>query len=60
MQTNPIPGTSDPQTAPTALDPELLALADPNGEVLMTAEPPTFVQRAAVPVEVGLAEPGGG
>lgn len=57
MQTNPVPGTSDPYPAPTALDPELLALADPAGEVLMSAEPPTFVQRASVPVDVALAEP---
>ena len=59
MQTNPIPGSSDPQT-PAVLDPELLALADPTGEVLMIADPPTFVQRAAVPVEIGLAEPAAG
>ncbi|HEX4727157.1 MAG TPA: hypothetical protein VH298_05135 [Jatrophihabitans sp.] len=59
MQTSPIPGTSDPQTALAALDPELLALADPDREVLMAVEPPTFVQRAAVPIEVGPAEPGG-
>lgn len=55
MQTNPIPGSSDSQPA---LDPELLALADPDGEVLMTAEPPSFVQRAAVPVDAALSEPG--
>lgn len=56
MQTNPIPGSSDPQPA---LDPTLLALADPDGEVLMSAEPPTFVQRAAVPVDVAFSEPAG-
>ena len=59
MQTNPTPGSGDPQI-PAVLDPELLALADPTGEVLMTADPPTFVLRAAVPVEIGLAEPAGG
>jgi hypothetical protein len=56
MQTNPMTSTSDPQPA---LDPDLLALADPDGEVLMTTEPPTFVQRAAVPVDVALTEPSG-
>jgi hypothetical protein len=56
MQTTPTPGSTDPQAV---LDPELLALADPDGEVLMAAEPPTFVQRAAVPVDVALAEPAG-
>jgi hypothetical protein len=56
MQTNPIPGTSDPHPA---LDPELLALADPDGEVLMATEPPAFVQRAAVPVDVAFPEPAG-
>ena len=59
MQTNPILGTSDPLPAPATLDPELLALADPAGEVLLIAEPPTFVQRASVPVEVALTEPAG-
>ena len=57
MQTNPIPGTSDSHLAIAALDPELLALADPAAEVLMSAEPPPFVQRAAVPVDVALADP---
>jgi hypothetical protein len=57
MQSTPVPGSSDRPAAP--LDPELLALADPNGEVLMAAEP-SFVQRAAVPVDIGLPEPGAG
>ncbi|HET6209947.1 MAG TPA: hypothetical protein VFD94_06175 [Jatrophihabitans sp.] len=57
MQSPPVPGSSDRPAAP--LDPELLALADPNGEVLMAAEP-SFVQRAAVPVDIGLPEPGAG
>ena len=58
MQTNTAATTSDSQPAPGTLDPDLLALADPAGEVLMAVEPPTFVQLAAVPVEIGVTEPG--
>lgn len=53
---NPVPSPTDPVTAPATLAPELAALADPGGEVLMSAEP-AFVQRAAFPVD---AEPATG
>ena len=60
MQDDPLHNMSDPATPPAALNPEMLALADPNGEVLLAVEP-AFVQRAAVPVDTGAAlEPGGG
>lgn len=37
---------------PAVLDPDLVDLADPEREVLLSVQP-TFVQRAAVPFDVG-------
>jgi hypothetical protein len=56
---NSLHDPTDPVPAPAALDPELAALADPDGEVLLSVEP-AFVQRAAVPVDAGSLEPGSG
>jgi hypothetical protein len=53
---HPASSPVDPVTAPVTLAPELATLADPGGEVLMSAEP-AFVQRAAFPVD---AEPATG
>ena len=56
MYDNPLHFTVPSSSPP--LDPELVDLADPEREVLLSVQP-TFVQRAAVPFDVGaLADAG--
>ena len=51
LPTESLPSAVGLPQIPVALDPELIALADPDLEVLLTAQP-AFVQRAAVPFDV--------
>jgi hypothetical protein len=48
--TEPPPSTGSP-SGPAGLDPELLVLADPEREVLLSVQP-SFIQRAPVPLDV--------
>lgn len=48
--TEQLPSTGSPP-GPAGLDPELLVLADPEREVLLSVQP-SFIQRAPVPLDV--------